>query len=191
MILRYIYRECVRASAAGARTHRSLEHHLLHPLFLRLLVLCAPAVLRPRAFQDAPAHLQIQNPNAFPGFPFASFCLDLKGFKKHFKVICIIKCFLLKNKQKAFQNVLLSLQKSNGPSLSVLCYTKEIKFRSYNYQYLSKTSQQFKSTIQVTLNEIDALFLPSNQTIFHWISEFCFVRFVQKLFDVKTSKSSQ
>ena len=36
-------------------TRRSLGHHLLHPLILRLLVLCAPAVLRPRALQDAPA----------------------------------------------------------------------------------------------------------------------------------------
>jgi hypothetical protein len=48
-------RECVRAGAAGARTRRSLGHHLLHPLILRLLVLCAPAVLRPRSLQDAPA----------------------------------------------------------------------------------------------------------------------------------------
>ena len=44
-------RECVRAGAAGARTRRSLGHHLLHPLILRLLV---PAVLRTRALQDAP-----------------------------------------------------------------------------------------------------------------------------------------
>ena len=36
-------RECIRAGAAGARTHRSLGHHLLHPLILRILVLCAPA----------------------------------------------------------------------------------------------------------------------------------------------------
>ena len=36
-------KECVRAGAAGARTRRSLRHHLLHPLILRLLVLCAPA----------------------------------------------------------------------------------------------------------------------------------------------------
>ena len=50
-----ISRECVRVGAAGAQTRRSLEHHLLHPLILRLLVLCAPAVLRPRALQDAPA----------------------------------------------------------------------------------------------------------------------------------------
>ena len=48
-------RECVSTDAAGARTRRSLGHHLLHPLILRLLVLCAPAVLRPRALQDAPA----------------------------------------------------------------------------------------------------------------------------------------
>jgi hypothetical protein len=36
-------RECVSMSAAGACTRRSLGHHLLHPLILRLLVLCAPA----------------------------------------------------------------------------------------------------------------------------------------------------
>ena len=48
-------RECVSTGAAGARTRRSLGHHLLHPLILRILVLCAPAVLRPRALQDAPA----------------------------------------------------------------------------------------------------------------------------------------
>ena len=28
-------RECVSTGAAGARTRRSLEHHLLHPLILR------------------------------------------------------------------------------------------------------------------------------------------------------------
>ena len=48
-------RECVSTGTVGARTHRSLGHHLLHLLILRLLVLCAPAVLRPRALQDAPA----------------------------------------------------------------------------------------------------------------------------------------
>ena len=48
-------RECVSTGAAGAQTRRSLGHHLLHPLILRLLVLCATAVLRPRALQDAPA----------------------------------------------------------------------------------------------------------------------------------------
>ena len=45
-------RECV---SMGARTRRSLGHQLLHPLILRLLVLGAPAVLRHRALQDAPA----------------------------------------------------------------------------------------------------------------------------------------
>ena len=44
-----LHRECVSMGAAGARTRRSLGHHLLHSLILRLLVLCAPAVLRPRA----------------------------------------------------------------------------------------------------------------------------------------------
>ena len=48
-------RKCVSAGAAGVQTRRSLGHHLLHPLILRLLVLCAPSVLRPRALQDAPA----------------------------------------------------------------------------------------------------------------------------------------
>ena len=52
--MKYI-RECVSTSAAGARTRRSLGHHLLHPLILRLVVVYAPAVLRPRALQDAPA----------------------------------------------------------------------------------------------------------------------------------------
>ena len=36
-------RECVSAGAAGARTRRSLGNHLLHPLILRVLVLCAHA----------------------------------------------------------------------------------------------------------------------------------------------------
>ena len=36
------HRECVSTGAAGAQTRRSLGHHLLHPLILRLLVLCAP-----------------------------------------------------------------------------------------------------------------------------------------------------
>ena len=39
----YDCRECVRVGAVGAGTRRSLEYHLLHPLILRLLVLCAPA----------------------------------------------------------------------------------------------------------------------------------------------------
>ena len=36
-------RECISTGEAGARTSRDLGHHLLHPLILRLLVLCAPA----------------------------------------------------------------------------------------------------------------------------------------------------
>ena len=48
-------RKCVSTGAAGAQTRRYLGHHLLHLLILRLLVLCAPAVLRPSALQDAPA----------------------------------------------------------------------------------------------------------------------------------------
>ena len=36
-------RKCVSMGAAGARTPRSLRHHLLHSLILRLLVLCALA----------------------------------------------------------------------------------------------------------------------------------------------------
>ena len=35
------FRECVSTDAAGG-TRRFLGHHLLHPLILRLLVLCAP-----------------------------------------------------------------------------------------------------------------------------------------------------
>ena len=38
-----VCRERVSTGAAGARTRRSLGHHFLHPLFLRLLVLCALA----------------------------------------------------------------------------------------------------------------------------------------------------
>ena len=43
MMSTYYYRECVSTGAAGAQTRRYLGHHLLHPLILRLLVLCAPA----------------------------------------------------------------------------------------------------------------------------------------------------
>ena len=48
-------RECVSRGAAGEQTRRSLGHHLLHPLILKSLALCAPAVLRSKALQDAPA----------------------------------------------------------------------------------------------------------------------------------------
>ena len=43
------------ALARLQRVHEPGGHHLLHPLILRLVVLYAPAVLRPRALQDAPA----------------------------------------------------------------------------------------------------------------------------------------
>ena len=56
-----IFRECVSKGAAGAQTRRSLGHHLLRLLILRLQVLCAPAVLRPRALQDAPS---LADPNS-------------------------------------------------------------------------------------------------------------------------------
>ena len=41
--LRGIYVVCRECISTGARTRRSLGHHLLHPLILRLLVLCATA----------------------------------------------------------------------------------------------------------------------------------------------------
>ena len=58
-------RECVSTGAAGAR--RSLGHHLLHPLILRLLVLCAPADFQAQSslLQNG-MHQQIQIPNACP-----------------------------------------------------------------------------------------------------------------------------
>ena len=59
----YWPRECVSTGAAGGRTRRFSEHHLLHPLILRLLVLCAPADFEAHHL----LHPQIQIPNAFPG----------------------------------------------------------------------------------------------------------------------------
>ena len=59
------FRECVSTGAAGARTRRFSEHHLLHPLILRLLVLCAPADFEAHHL----LHPQIQIPNAFPAIP--------------------------------------------------------------------------------------------------------------------------
>jgi hypothetical protein len=60
-------RECVSTGAAGARTHRSLGHHLLHPLILRLLVLCAPADFEAQSsLLQNRQHPQIQIPNACP-----------------------------------------------------------------------------------------------------------------------------
>ena len=43
----YLPRECVSTGAAGAQTRRSLGHHLLHPLILRLLYYVHPLILRP------------------------------------------------------------------------------------------------------------------------------------------------
>ena len=59
-----LFRECVSTGAAGARTRRSLRHHLLHPLILRLLI--------PVDFESQSSLLykglqpQIQIPNACP-----------------------------------------------------------------------------------------------------------------------------
>ena len=53
----------------GARTHRSLGYHLLHPLILRLLVLCAPADSEAQSsLLYNGLHPQIQIPNACPGW---------------------------------------------------------------------------------------------------------------------------
>ena len=53
--------------AAGARNRRSLGHHLLYPLILRLLVLCAPADFEAQSsLLLNRLHLQIQIPNACP-----------------------------------------------------------------------------------------------------------------------------
>ena len=62
-------RECVRAGAAGACTRRSLGHHLLHPLILRLLVLCAPADFEAqRSLLYNRLHPQIIISNACPEY---------------------------------------------------------------------------------------------------------------------------
>ena len=59
--------ECVSTGAAGAQTRRSLGHHHLHPLILRLLVLCAPADFEaPSSLLQNRLHLKIQIPNACP-----------------------------------------------------------------------------------------------------------------------------
>jgi hypothetical protein len=59
-----ISRECVSTGAAGARTRRSLGHHLLHLLILRLLVQCAPADFEAQSsllVQCAPADFEAQS----------------------------------------------------------------------------------------------------------------------------------
>ena len=67
-------RECVSTGAAGAQTRRSLGHHLLHPLILGLLVLCAPADFEAQSsLLYNRLYPQIQNPNACPALhPFFS-----------------------------------------------------------------------------------------------------------------------
>ena len=62
------HRECVSTGAEGTRTCRSLGHHLLHSLILRLLVLCAPADFESQSsLLQNRLHPQIQIPNACPG----------------------------------------------------------------------------------------------------------------------------
>ena len=64
-----IPRECVSTGAAGARTRRSFGHHLLHLLFLRLLVLCAPADFKVQSsLLQIRLHPQIQIFNACPEY---------------------------------------------------------------------------------------------------------------------------
>ena len=56
-------RECLSMGAAGAQTHKSLGHHLLHLQILRILVLLKPADFDA---QSSLLHPQIQIPNACP-----------------------------------------------------------------------------------------------------------------------------
>ena len=59
--------ECVSTGAAGARTRRSLGHHLLHPLILRLFLLCTPADFEAQSsLLQNRLHPQIQIPNPCP-----------------------------------------------------------------------------------------------------------------------------
>ena len=63
------FRECVSTGAAGTRTRRFLGHHLLYPLILRLLLLCAPADFEAQSsLLLNRLHPQIQIPNACPVF---------------------------------------------------------------------------------------------------------------------------
>ena len=63
-------RESISKGVAGARTHRSLGHHLLHPQTLRLLVLSKPADFDAQSsLLQNRLHPQIQIPNACPGPP--------------------------------------------------------------------------------------------------------------------------
>ena len=73
-------RECISTGAVGARTRRFSEHHLLHPLILRLLVLCAPADFEAHHL----LHPQIQIPNAFPDSTRFFILLYIPYFHKYF-----------------------------------------------------------------------------------------------------------
>ena len=58
-----------RTVAVGARTCRSLGHHLLHPLILRLVVLCTSADFEAQSsLLQNRLHPQIQIPNACPEY---------------------------------------------------------------------------------------------------------------------------
>ena len=60
--------------AAGAQTHKSLGHHLLHPLILRLLVLCGASAdfEAQSSLLKNGLHPQIHIPNACPADPHDS-----------------------------------------------------------------------------------------------------------------------
>ena len=63
----YILQGMRCTGSAGAQTHRSLGHHLLHPLILRLFVLCLPADFEAQSYLlQNRLHPQIQIPNACP-----------------------------------------------------------------------------------------------------------------------------
>ena len=60
-------RECVRMGAAGAQTLRSLGHHFMHLLILRVLVLCATTDFETQSsLLQNRLHSQIQISNSCP-----------------------------------------------------------------------------------------------------------------------------
>ena len=84
----YNYKECVSTGAAGARTRRSLGHHLLHPLILRLLVLCAPADFETQSsLLYNKLHSQIQIPNACPDITYQVFIIEKKSIWDSFFLV--------------------------------------------------------------------------------------------------------
>ena len=65
-------RECVSTGSEGAWTRRSLGHHILHPLILRLLLLCTLADFEAQSsllYNRLPPQIQI--PNACPGHNYS------------------------------------------------------------------------------------------------------------------------